>query len=282
MSDTGSSIPARRRDDAPLSTLRRALETQVQVLQALFFREAGISRGRAFSLGWAMLGLEPLIIVGTVTLLFSIMGRNALYGSNMFLFVGSGVFPVYLFIHTSMRVREPLSAAHSGRYAVEMPLDEVAVHCVLHLLTSAIVGIIYFGTLYLAGVHEALPYDIWGAIKAVIAIFLLGMSMGILNATISRYAPIWDSLWPAVARASIHFSGIYFVADYFSPKIRFLFSINPILHGVSWFRHSFYQFYPNVLNNHHYLLIFSLVALTFGLCLERILRRDVFSGEQSL
>ena len=69
----------------------------------------------------------------------------------------------------------------------------------------------------------------------------------------------------------MHFSAIYFVPDYLQPNIRAIFWPNPVLHGVSWFRHAFYPTYPNVLNNHEYLILISLILLPIGLLMVQML-----------
>ncbi len=251
-----------------------ALQVWTRVLGALFYREAEMRRGKAFALGFVAAGLEPLIIIAAIGTLFTVIGRAAPYGSNLLLFIGTGVFPIYLFIHTSMRIREPLGWRF-GRYPVETSLDHVLVHALLHCLSSSAIAVLYFGGLYLFGVREAMPFDLFRAIEALAAIFLFGVAMGIVNSVVARLIPFWNTLWPGLARAALHFSAPYFVADYLSPNIRRWFALNPILHGVNWFRHAFYPMYPNIIDSHEYILLGGLIALTLGLVLERVFRRTM-------
>lgn len=252
----------------------RALWSQWQVLAALFYREAETRRGRSFALGYLADAVEPLIIIGTIGLLFSVIARTPPYGPNLLLFLGTGVFPIYLFIHTSMRIRQPLGAGvHRNRYPIENPIDHVLAHGLLHLISSALVSILFFTALYLGGVKAAMPYDLGTAIEALGALFLLGIAMGIFNSVVARLFPLWDVIWPAFARASLHFSGPYFVAAYLRPNERWFFEFNPIIHGVDWFRHAFYPFYPDQLTNVRFLLLTAFVLLTVGLLLEAGTRR---------
>lgn len=252
----------------------RALRAQWDVLVGLFFREAHMRRGRSFSLGYLASGFEPLIIVATIGLLFTIIGRTAPYGLSLLLFLGTGVFPIYLFIHTSMRLREPLAAGlHRMRYPLEQPLDHILVHLVLHVVSTAAVAIGFFATLHAYGVEQACPAEPLVAIEALASILLLGAAMGIVNSVIARLVPAWDVVWPAIARASLHFSGPYFVAAYLPPNIRYYFGLNPVLHGVNWFRQAFYVFYPRQLTSHAYVLAVAFGMLTVGLLLERGTRR---------
>ena len=256
---------------------RLALRNQFNVLSALLFREADMRHVQNFTLGYLASGIEPLVIVGTIGLLFSALSRTPPYGSSLLLFIGTGVFPIYLFIHTSLRLRQPLNAvAQRQRFPIERPFDHILVHAVLHLLSSALVALLFFGSLYMFfGVNAAIPGDPVTAVVALLVVLFLGIATGICNSVIARIVPAWDLVWPAIARASLHFSGPYFVAAYLPPDSRWYFGLNPVIHGVNWFRHAFYPFYPNQLTDHGYILTFTAVLLFFGLLLEAGTRRHL-------
>ena len=254
---------------------RLALRNQYNVLSALLFREAGMRHGQNFTLGYLASGIEPLVIVATIGLLFSALSRTPPYGSSLLLFIGTGVFPIYLFIHTSLRLRQPLNAvAQRQRFPIERPFDHILVHALLHLVSSALVAIVFFAGLYMfLGVNAAIPGDPIAAVLSLLVVLMLGIATGILNSVIARIVPAWDLLWPGIARASLHFSGPYFVAAYLTPDTRWYFALNPVIHGVNWFRHAFYPFYPNELTDHAYIITFTAVLLFLGLLLEAGTRR---------
>jgi len=257
------------------SAVRLALRNQINVFTALLYREAETRHGHSFALGYIAAGIEPLVIVGTIGVLFSALSRTPPYGHSLLLFLGTGVFPIYLFIHTSLRIRQPLNAmAQRNRFPIERPLDHLMVHAVLHVVSSAAVAALFFLSLYwFGGVEAAIPYDPITAIGALATLFVLGLAVGIFNAVFARLVPVWDVIWPAVARASLHFSGPYFVAAYLPPAQRFYFGLNPVMHGVNWLRQAFYPFYPHVLSDRFYLIMVALVLLTLGLLLEAGTRR---------
>ena len=256
---------------------RFALRNQFNVMSGLLFREAEMRHGQSFALGYIASGIEPLVIVATISLLFSALSKSPPYGGSLLLFLGTGVFPIYLFIHTSLRLRQPLNAgAQRQRFPIERPFDHILVHATLHVLSSSIVAVLFFGGLYyLAGVNAALPDEPVTAVAALAAVLMFGIATGICNSVIARLFPFWDVIWPALARASLHFSGPYFVAAYLTPDSRWYFGLNPVIHGVNWFRHAFYPFYPNQLTNHMYLLASAAVLLVFGLLLEAGTRRHL-------
>ncbi len=256
-----------------------AVAVQWRVLCAVFFKEAQLRRGRAFSFGWLIAGLEPLIIVGAISTLFVLLNRAPAYGTSMLLFTGTGVFPMYLVIYTSMRVREPIATPHAHRYPLETPLDEALVHGLLHLVSTALVATGYFYVLAQLGVRDAIPFDPMTGVEALGGMFVLGVGLGLINSVISRFVPIWASLWPGLVRALIHFSGLYIVADYLPPNVRGYFDANPVLNGVNWFRHAFYPHYPDATFHPHRVMLIALITLVIGIMLERVLRRGVRRGD---
>lgn len=255
--------------------VRRALSSQYNVFSALLFREAETRHGQSFALGYIAAGVEPLVIVATIGVLFSALSRTPPYGHSLLLFLGTGVFPIYLFIHTSLRIRQPLNVlAHRNRFPIERPLDHLIVHAVIHIVSSAAVAALFFlGLYWFGGVEAAIPYDPLTAVAALATLFLLGLATGIFNAVLARVVPVWDVVWPAIARASLHFSGPYFVAAYLTPSHRYYFGLNPVMHGVNWFRRAFYPFYPQALTDPLYVLMVALVLFTLGLLFEAGTRR---------
>jgi capsular polysaccharide transport system permease protein len=267
----------------PLAELRAfnfALRRQVEVVRALFYREAGLRHSKSMRLGFLLQMVEPLIIIGAICLLFYIVDRQPMYGDNMILFVGTGVFPVYLFVHTATGIREPVHGARFGRYPIQLPLDAILAHIFLRGLSSSLTALAFFTALYFSGVREAVPHNPAAALLSFGVIFMLGVGMGVLNPVIGCMLPLWDSIWPAISRASLHFAGIYYVADYMSPEIRNYLWFNPLVHGIDWFRLGFYPLYPTRIMNRGVLLAITAVVMFLGLCMERVFREKLLKGER--
>jgi capsular polysaccharide transport system permease protein len=246
-----------------------ALRNQLNVFPAVFFRESESRQGRSFALGYLASGIEPLLVALVLAILFSVLSRNAPYGRSLMLFLATGVFPIYLFIHTSLRMRQSVGLGKRRvRYPLERPLDHVFVNAVLHLMTSSAMAVLFFGGLYLLGVPEALPEKPLVAFEALLTVFLLGLGMGLTNSVIVRILPIWDVFWPVVVRLALHFSGLFYVVAFLPPNVRGYFAYNPLLHGTNWFRHAFYPFYPDLVSNENYVLMWAFSLFTFGLLLE--------------
>ena len=257
-----------------------ALRNQLNVLPAVFFRESESRQGRSFALGYLASGIEPLMVALVLAILFSVLSRNAPYGRSLMLFLGTGVFPIYLFIHTSLRMRQSVGLGkHRVRYPLERPLDHVLVNSVLHLMTSLVTAILFFAGLYWLGVPEAIPERPIIALEAVLTIFMLGLGMGLTNSVVVRIFPVWDVIWPVVVRLALHFSGLFYVVAFLPPNVRGWFAFNPLLHGTNWFRHAFYPFYPDLVTDEYYVLMWAFGLLTFGLLLEAGTRKFLEARE---
>jgi capsular polysaccharide transport system permease protein len=258
----------------------RAVTVQGRVFFAVFLRESAMRRGQAYGLGWLLGALEPLLMLGALTLLFTVTNHTAGYGTNMILFLATGIFPLYMFLYTSIRVRSPATLLSGWRFPLEMPLDEILAHFVLQVIATTIVGVAFLTVLLIYGVHDAMPFDVPTLLGSSATLFLFGLGVGIINVAIARIFPFWAILWSGMVRLLYHFSGLYYVIDYFSPKARSYFSANPITHGVNWFRHAFYPYYPTTSSSAGYVLFCALASLFLGLCLERLLRREHLRGER--
>jgi capsular polysaccharide transport system permease protein len=258
----------------------RALLVQWRVFKAVFLREAGVRRGQAYGLGWLLGSLEPLMMIAALGLLFYINSRAPPYGSNTLLFLANGVFPLYVVLYTSVRVRGPASQLSTGRFPLEMPLDEILAQALLHLLSTIITAVAFFAGMAFYGVREAIPHDLGALVGSIFFLFLLGLGVGVFNAAIARIFPFWSILWSGVVRCVYHFSGLYYVIDYFAPRSRLIYAANPITYGINWFRHAFYSFFPDTLSDPSYLIICALSAIVIGFSLERVFRREYMRGER--
>lgn len=265
--------------------IQNAIISQVRVLGAMLIRESGFRGPQALAFGFLADIVEPLMIIAVICFFRWALGSQAKYGTDVLLFVGSGVFPSWLWVRTAIYVAKPV-ASERPRFPQETNFDHVIIAGFLHLINSTIGCVGFFTVLYIMGEKDALPADLWTGIVSMTVIFLFGLGVGLINSVIGQFIPVWGGIWAAVARGLMHFCAIFIVPDYLNPNVRQLFMYNPVLHGVSWFRHAIYPTYPNVICNHAYILTFMFVTLPLGLLLVQILERfdltkDAEFGEAS-
>jgi capsular polysaccharide transport system permease protein len=69
------------------------------------------------------------------------------------------------------------------------------------------------------------------------------------------------------------FSGVFFIVDFVKPDVRYVLSWNPMMHAIALFRMGFYPNYPRLVFDRQYMWVCALVAVVFGLVIERLTRR---------
>jgi ABC-type polysaccharide/polyol phosphate export permease len=107
------------------------------------------------------------------------------------------------------------------------------------LITDALVAVILLAGFGAIGLG-AFPQDLTGVFAALIVIWLLGCGSGFLNAVVNAFSKSWDKIWVQLTRLLYFCSGIFYVPGMMPDWIRDILAWNPVLHGVDWFRSSFF------------------------------------------
>jgi capsular polysaccharide transport system permease protein len=193
-------------------------------------------------------------------------------GGSPVLFYATGFFTNYFFIYLSRRMKRTIDAPNR-RFPVEQTLDYIIVHVILSTFDYAVLGIILFGRIYVFFSDQALPYDFVPVLESCAAIVMLGFGWGVMNLVISRISWFWKFVFPPLNRFLILFSGIFFIIDFLPPHIRYVLSFNPMMQAISLFRLGFYRNQPTLVLDIKYLAYCAIMAVFFGLALERVMRR---------
>lgn len=218
--------------------------------------------------------IEPIVMIATLSFLMYFLARRQIapLGGPPVLFYATGFFPLYFFIYISRRMRGSIDAP-SRRFPVEQRLDHILVHIILRIIDYAVLGIVLFGGIYLLFTPQAIPTDIVRVVLACVALACLGFGWGILNLILMKKFLLWRFVNPVLQRAMMLFSGVFFVPDFLPPDIRYVMSFNPLTHAIELFRLGFYPHYPAILLDTGYLAWSALIAVFFGLLIERVTRR---------
>jgi capsular polysaccharide transport system permease protein len=99
-------------------------------------------------------------------------------------------------------------------------------------------------------------------------LLLLGMGLGLINNSISRYFPFWISLSGLTTRGMLFLSGVMQIAALYPPTLRQVISWNPVLHAIELFRIGLYGNYPTIIDL-PYLLKSTVVLLCIGVVADR-------------
>lgn len=268
-----------RQELPPLPGFFAALQTQGRVIVALLIRETRTRFGDSkLGYGWAL--LEPILHILMLSLVFAVMmrGRPPI-GEQFFIFYYTGIIPYHLFVHTSTSMTYAITSNGS---LLQLPLvgtfDVLIARGLLELITDTLVAVILLAGFGAMGLG-ALPQDITGVSAALVVVWLLGCGFGFLNAVVNAFTKSWDKIWAQLTRLLYFCSGIFYVPGMMPDWIRDVLAWNPVLHGVDWFRSSFFQGYEPHWLDRCYLSAVAVAALLAGLGLERGLRRRLYEPQ---
>lgn len=265
------------RASRPSTGLLEPWRSQPRVLAAVFKRDLDIQTGKS-GIGFVLGTLEPLLHIGILCLWHYLVRIFPAYGTSVVLFVSTGIYPVFVFIHLSIDMRFCVrTGLGSRRFPVEQPLDFVLSGAFITLFGYIVVGIVLFAGIALWVTEQAIPYDIVPIVESMIALACMGFGVGVCSAIIGQSFPVWHYFWGAFARILIFFSGVLYVADFLPIYLREILVWNPVLHAVGLFRLGFYSNYPMLVFDPYYMWAWATAPIVIGLCLLRLLRRPLSS-----
>jgi uncharacterized BrkB/YihY/UPF0761 family membrane protein len=125
-----------------------ALRAQHQVLSAILRREISEHAGKC---GYRLiLGvLEPLAALCVAVVWHTLISIHPAYGNSKWLFIASGLFPTYVFVHLSCAFRNVSSGSTAlRRFPVEKTVDFVFTACFIRMAIYCYAGIIGFSLIY--------------------------------------------------------------------------------------------------------------------------------------
>ena len=250
-----------------------ALENQHRVIGAVVRREIHEALGRG---GFRLILhiLEPPFALAVAVTWHVLLRIQPPYGTSRVLFITTGLYSTFLFVHLSGRFRAVAKGSVAlRRFPAEKTLDLIVADFIVKLVIYAYAAVLTFGGIYVLFDRTAIPVLPSTALLGMFALMLLGLGMGLCNAAIEQLFPLWRYFWIPIGRGLILFSGVIYVPDFLSPHIRYLLSWNPALQGVELFRMGFYPGYPRDLYSPAYLWSVVTILLLTGLCADRVFRR---------
>ena len=250
---------------------------QLSVLAAVFYRDLDREIGKSgadFILGL----LEPLLHIGVLCLWHYLLRVFPVYGTSIILFVSTGIYPVFVFIHLSTSIRLYVRDGYGGRrFHAEQVLDLVISGSLVTLISYILVGMVLFSGIAVWATEQAIPFDPICIVESMAALACMGVGFGICSAVIDRLFSLWHYFWGTFVRLLIFFSGVLYVADFLPLHLRDILVWNPALHAVTLFRSGFYPNYPMLTYDPFYMWVCSLTSIVVGLCLLRVLRRRLMT-----
>jgi capsular polysaccharide transport system permease protein len=250
---------------------------ECRVVHALMLRDiktrfGGTIWGYLITLGW------PLSHILLALMINLMMGRLAPYGDSAAIWFSTGIVPFMSFSYMSRFIMQSIAM---NRPLLIFPVvnifDIVLSRAILEVLSSsAVIGILCI-LLYVSGIDFVPPHP-YVAFTALMASFLLGLGIGILNAIIMQAMIAWGIAYGLLTVLLWVISGVLFIPDVLPSELRNVLVYNPVLHCVSWFRSAYYEGYGALTLDKVYVLKFGIIALFLGLALERLVRGRLLQG----
>jgi len=219
--------------------------------------------------------LEPVaVITGLYVFRGLFKQNNPNYGTSLFLFYASGFMPFYVFFRISVRTRSSSTAPRSrlpGMTALDIYIATVALNALIWIT----VMVVLFLAMWLNGIDQARPVSIVECSTAILLFIVLGAGVGMINNVIVRFLPFWTWLYSVMTRGLVLLSGVIMIVDLTPPWLRAWSTVNPLSHGIEWFRLGLYGRYPHNTLDKAYLVEWALITLFLGFVLDRAALRQL-------
>ncbi|HSF95827.1 MAG TPA: ABC transporter permease [Thermohalobaculum sp.] len=235
-----------------------------RVLFALIMREMTTRFGRsAGGYLWAL--IEPAAFIGLLSLAFSQIAHSPPVGSSFALFYATGyiAFSFYNDIAAltgrSVQVNRPLL-----NYPAVTALDTVLARFLLQVLTGLAVAAVIFSGI-LAVFAERVRIEVVPLISAFALASLLGLGVGLVNATLFALSKTWERVYGVISRPLFLVSAVFFTFGSLPAFVREFLWWNPLIHLVGLMRAGFYPVYDASYVSVVYVLSLALVLIATGL-----------------
>lgn len=233
---TDTAFPSRK-----IRKTQRVRFRTLRVLLALIIREMITRYGRSWG-GYVWAILEP---AGFVTIFSTVLGsfflRNPPLGNSFAMFYATGYLVFYCFREVAGQAG---SAVNVNRELLQLPmvrpLDAIIARFVLTFLTLLCVCTIIFGTLV---VMNDTTVNVSHLLSAIGVVALLGLGVGIVNAVLFVFVPVWRQIWGMASAPLMMISGTFFQFGAMPGWIQKILIWNPLIHVTGEMRMAFYPSY---------------------------------------
>ena len=246
----------------------------VRTILALMLREMSTTYGRSAG-GYIWAVLQPVGMIVMLSLAFSLIVRTPSLGTNFILFYATGYLP-YSFFSTlsaktaaALRYSRPLLA-----YASVTWIDAVLARLILNVITAAAVFCIVITAVLMTRETRAV-LNLLHVINGVGICILIGFGVGLCNAVIEGFWPVWGQIWSIVTRPLFIASGIIFLYEDAPQIAQSVLWWNPLIHGTALTRAGFYPTYQASFTSLLYCYGMALILIAIGLVFMRATYKTV-------
>lgn len=228
----------------PAAPSKQRARPWLTIMTALIVRDFWVRFRKYHPALGVILFIEPVILVAMISgLRIYLFGKEPSFGPSVLLFMGTGVFPFYIFRRCARGVRAPKSRAKE--YYFVKPFDFLLSRFFIYQIQNFTLMVLFFSALYVYGIREAMPWAPENCLLSLTAVGFLAFGMALVNSTIQSYFPGWGTIYGFLSRPMMMFSGAFKTVDLTPEPLRTIYSWNPLSHVIELFRLGFYPNYPH-------------------------------------
>lgn len=248
----------------------------MRTVGALVLREMGARYGRSPG-GYIWAILQPMGIIGILSVAFSLVARSPSLGNSFILFFGTGYTVFHLYSGVEFTIMKSLRYSRNLlNYPIVGWVDAIVARFLLNTLTGILVTYLVLAIIILT-LDDPIVLNLSPIIEACLAAVFLGLGVGTLNCVLAGFSVLWDQIWGIISRPLFLLSGVIFLYEDMPPLAQEILWYNPIAHVIGMMRRGFYPTYEAVWVNLYYVFGWSLVTLFLGIVFLRRYHREILS-----
>ncbi len=251
-----------------------ALRRQRSVMHAVILRDI---RSRYFNhgLGFLIAPLMPVAHAMILLTIYTVTGRQAIFGDDLFLFFATGLVPALTFTYISRFMAASIVANKSMLAFPAIHLLDVVLARSFLEFVSIIISIFVMLTILISTGSDPSPQFPAEALLAMLTISVTAIGVGIIVSVISAIFPFFAAFYSLFMAVVYLSSGGPIYLNQFPEEVSYYCSFNPVFHAVAWMRSAYYLGYPAQDLDKLYLVAWAMGSVAIGLLMERTMKRYV-------
>lgn len=232
---------------------------------------------RTLGLFWAF--MEPLAFVLVFTVLLSALrNTQSPLGTHVTPFLTMGIMNYMFFNAVENFVRGGIKANKNLLAFPRIKPIDIYVGRFLMEITSLIVVFTCMFAVYIAFGMVELPDQPLRLLAPLAIATTIGLSVGIINATVIARFRVWENIYPIIQRFNFFTSGVFYVADGMPRDVQWLLKWQPLMHLSEWVRSAWLSGFESRFMNEFGVTAYAACVLLVALLLERVFRKTLLNS----
>lgn len=256
---------------ASSQSVSSALTAQGRVISALILREVHTLYGNT-KLGYLWAIIQTAFSVGVFWGVRAIVGAHAPHGIGMAMFLLCGFATWFIFRDTVSRCMKAIDANQPLLTFPQVTELDLMLGRLIVIWGTQILSAIIFLSVAAACGQPVVLRDPASLMATLFFAPLLGLGMGLILASLSRFWPTLDKLVPMGLRILFFSSGVFYYISELPTRFSNILLLNPVAQIIEWQRYGFSASSAAPAYSIRYIVTWCMVSLCMGLLFERYAR----------